>query len=74
MASISVLVNAQGRTIPVTINEGQTVSDVLAAANIAVNGREIRVDGNQVGVDFVPGNSAIVLLTDKIKGNEITNI
>jgi predicted methyltransferase MtxX (methanogen marker protein 4) len=72
MASISVLINAQGRTIPVTINDGQTVSDALTAANIALNGREIRVDGQLVGTDFALGNSAIVLLTDKIKGNLFT--
>jgi predicted methyltransferase MtxX (methanogen marker protein 4) len=72
MASISVLINAQGRTIPVTINEGQTIAEALTAANVAVNGREIRVDGNLVGTDFTPGNSAIILLTDKIKGNLIS--
>jgi predicted methyltransferase MtxX (methanogen marker protein 4) len=72
MASISVLINAQGRTIPVNVNEGQTVGDALTVANIALNNREIRVDGQQVGTDFPLQNSAIILLTDKIKGNLFT--
>ncbi len=52
------------------VNEGATVNDVLAQANLDPNGFEIRVDGENADLGDTVEAGQSVLLVRKVKGND----
>lgn len=49
--------------------DGSTVSDALASAGIALNGREVRVGGHPATMETRLSDGDTVLVTAQVKGN-----
>lgn len=59
-----------GRSIPVLINEGGTVRDALAEANVSAEGMQIRVGGREATLDTpLSAENNAVILSRQVKGN-----
>lgn len=62
-----------GKIIEVAVEEGTTVEQVLAIAEISSEGFEIKADGAVVSLNDVVDGVNMVLLTKKVKGNADMN-
>lgn len=58
-----------GRSVPVLVNEGDTVADAIRAAGVSSEGMQIRVAGEQVSPERTVSAGDQVVLSRQIKGN-----
>ena len=63
------VVQAPSTVKSVTLQDGDTVRDAIAAAGFDADGQEIRVDGERVNLDDTVDAGERVILTKRIKGS-----
>lgn len=59
-----------GRLAEVLLEEGTTVGEAIALADLSASGYDIRVDGVPTDVDTQVGSAKVIVLSKKIKGND----
>ena len=68
---ITVKVARLGNTVQeVALNEGASVQDALTAADLAVDGEDVRVNSSNAGLSDELSNGDIVTLVPKVKGGQ----
>jgi molybdopterin converting factor small subunit len=68
---ITVKVARLGNTVQeVALNEGASVQDALTAADLAVDGEDVRVNSSNSGLSDELSNGDIVTLVPKVKGGQ----
>jgi len=68
---ITVKVARLGNTVQeVALNEGASVQDALTAADLAVDGEEIRINSSNANLTDEVRNDDIVTLVPKVKGGQ----
>lgn len=60
-----------GRPVEVVVQENTTVRESIELAGLNIDGRDVRVDGNEVDLDSKVIGATIVTLGKKIKGNNV---
>ena len=68
---ITVKVARLGNTVQeVALNEGSSVQDALTAADLAVDGEDIRINSSNSNLTDVVRNGDIITLVPKVKGGQ----
>jgi len=68
---ITVKVARLGNTVErVALNEGASVQDALTAADLAVDGEDVRINSSNAGLTDEVRNGDIITLVPKVKGGQ----